>query len=122
MATNSPRGTTPDDAGARPPRAAHNAAATRASANGAAWTRAFDLFSSSVTRWAGSPWGFTTALGSLLAWAAAGPIAHFSTSWQLVVNTVTTIVTFLMVFLIQRAQNRDSSAIQLKLDELILAV
>jgi low affinity Fe/Cu permease len=91
-------------------------------AAGARWEGAFDRFSSGVTRWAGSSWGFITALSSLLVWVIAGPLAHFSTSWQLIVNTGTTIVTFLMVFLIQRAQNRDSVAIQLKLDELILAM
>jgi low affinity Fe/Cu permease len=84
--------------------------------------RAFDAFSTAATRWAGSTWGFSAAVASLLVWAATGPLAGFSDSWQLVINTGTTVVTFLMVFLIQRAQNRDSRAIQLKLDELILAM
>jgi low affinity Fe/Cu permease len=82
---------------------------------------AFETFSTAVTHWAGSTWGFSAALASLIVWAATGPIAGFSDSWQLVINTGTTVVTFLMVFLIQRAQNKDARAIQLKLDELILA-
>ena len=62
---------------------------------------------------------FVSACGIVIVWAAAGPLFHFSDTWQLVINTGTTIVTFLMVFLLQHAQNRDSTAIQLKLDELI---
>ena len=71
---------------------------------------------------AGSPWAFCTALAVVLLWAACGPLFGFSETWQLVINTGTTIVTFLMVFLIQSAQNRDSSALHLKLDELVHAV
>jgi low affinity Fe/Cu permease len=70
----------------------------------------------------GSPWGFLVAAAIVVAWALTGPVFHFSDTWQLVINTGTTIVTFLMVFLIQASQNRDSQAIQLKLDELIRAV
>jgi low affinity Fe/Cu permease len=70
----------------------------------------------------GGRWGFLTALGTVVAWAIAGPFFHYSEDWQLVINTGTTIVTFLMVFLIQAAQNRDSKALHLKLDELILGV
>ena len=70
----------------------------------------------------GGRWGFLTALAVVLIWAALGPFCHYSASWQLVINTGTTIVTFLMVFLIQNAQNRESKAVHLKLDELILAV
>ena len=69
----------------------------------------------------GSHWAFLAALLVVVAWAVTGPIFHFSDTWQLVINTGTTIVTFLMVFLIQASQNRDSKAIQLKLDELIRA-
>jgi low affinity Fe/Cu permease len=69
----------------------------------------------------GSHWAFLAALLVVIAWAATGPVFHFSDTWQLVINTGTTIVTFLMVFLIQASQNRDSKAIQLKLDELIRA-
>jgi len=75
-----------------------------------------------VTRWAGSSWGFGTALGVILVWALLGPVFHWSDTWQLVINTGTTIITFLMVFLIQRSQNRDSMAIQLKLNELVAAI
>jgi low affinity Fe/Cu permease len=77
---------------------------------------------SGVTRWAGSSFGFASALGVVLVWAAVGPIFHWSDTWQLVINTGTTIVTFLMVFLIQRTQNKDGMAIQLKLNELVAAI
>jgi low affinity Fe/Cu permease len=70
----------------------------------------------------GSPWMFFLAFGLVIVWAATGPAFHFSDAWQLVINTGTTILTFLMVFLIQNTQNRDAKAIQLKLDELIRAV
>ncbi|WP_207540985.1 low affinity iron permease family protein [Sabulicella rubraurantiaca] len=69
----------------------------------------------------GRPWVFFLAVGTVLVWALTGPIFEYSDAWQLVINTGTTIVTFLMVFLIQNAQNRDTQAIQLKLDELIRA-
>lgn len=74
-----------------------------------------------VSRWTGRPATFTLAVGVILAWIITGPIFGFSDTWQLVINTGTTIVTFLMVFLIQSTQNRDTGAIQLKLDELIRA-
>jgi low affinity Fe/Cu permease len=67
----------------------------------------------------GRPWVFALALGTVMIWASTGPYFDFSDTWQLIINTGTTIVTFLMVFLIQNAQNRDSAAIQVKLDELI---
>jgi low affinity Fe/Cu permease len=70
----------------------------------------------------GSPYAFLIALGVVVVWAVTGPIFGFSDTWQLVINTGTTIVTFLMVFLIQNSQNRDARAIQLKLDELLRAV
>src|SRR5262245_43517270 len=72
--------------------------------------------------WAGSSWAFLLALGTVIVWGISGPLFGFSDTWQLVINTGTTIVTFLMVFLIQRAQNKDSQAIHVKLDELIAAV
>jgi low affinity Fe/Cu permease len=75
-----------------------------------------------VTRWAGSSWGFGLAAATVLVWAITGPIFGWSDTWQLVINTGTTIVTFLMVFLIQRTQNKDGMAIQLKLNELVAAV
>ena len=81
----------------------------------------FDRFSHKVTKATGSHWAFLIALAIVVGWAASGPIFHFSNTWQLVINTGTTIITFLMVFLIQNTQNRDSQAVQLKLDELIRA-
>ena len=82
---------------------------------------AFDRFASGVTRWAGSPLAFCAALLTVLVWACLGPAFHFSENWQLVINTGTTIVTFLMVFLIQQSQNKDSVAMHLKLNELLAA-
>src|SRR5687767_14421654 len=75
-----------------------------------------------VTGWAGSSWGFGMALGTVIVWAVTGPVFRWSDTWQLVINTGTTIVTFLMVFLVQRTQNRDGLAIQLKLNELVAAI
>ena len=83
--------------------------------------KAFHLFSSKVSQWAGSPLGFLLALVSVLVWAAFGPPTHYSDAWMLVINTGTTIVTFLMVFVIQSSQNRDTTALQIKIDELIRA-
>jgi low affinity Fe/Cu permease len=82
----------------------------------------FESFSSKVASTAGQPIAFVIALAVLLAWAIAGPFAGWSLTWQLVINTCTTVVTFLMVFVIQNAENRDASAMQAKLDELIRAV
>jgi low affinity Fe/Cu permease len=82
-------------------------------------TRAFDTFASAVTRWTGSPMAFGIAVISILAWAVTGPIFQYSENWQLVINTGTTIVTFVMVFLIQQSQNKDSVALHLKLNELL---
>jgi low affinity Fe/Cu permease len=70
----------------------------------------------------GGRWGFLSALAVVIIWAASGPFFHYSDNWQLVINTGTTIVTFLMVFLIQNAQNRESKAVHLKLDEIIRAL
>jgi low affinity Fe/Cu permease len=75
-----------------------------------------------ATCWTGGSLAFALALGVIVAWAAVGPVFGYSDSWQLVVNTGTTIVTFLMVFLIQRSQNKDSLALQLKLNELVAAI
>jgi low affinity Fe/Cu permease len=79
----------------------------------------FERVSNRITRATGSPAAFITALTVVIVWAAVGPIFHFSDTWQLVINTGTTIVTFLMVFVIQQSQNKDTIAIQLKLNELI---
>ena len=80
---------------------------------------AFDRFSSAVTRATGSPYAFGLALLVVVGWGFTGPIFGFSNTWQLVINTGTTIVTFLMVFVIQQSQNKETVAIQLKLNELI---
>ena len=82
---------------------------------------AFSAFASKVAKWAGHPLAFALGAACVVAWAASGPYFHFSDTWELVINTGTTIVTFLMVFLIQNSQNRDGAAIQAKLDELIRA-
>jgi low affinity Fe/Cu permease len=84
-------------------------------------TKAFATFASAIASAAGSPAAFTLAVLSLVAWALCGPLFGYSEGWQLVINTGTTIVTFMMVFVIQNSQNRDSMAIQIKLDELIRA-
>jgi low affinity Fe/Cu permease len=83
--------------------------------------RVFSQAANKVSDWAGSPGGFTLALGAMVVWAALGPLVGYSEVWQLAVNTGTTIVTFLMVFIIQNSQNRDSRALQIKMDELIRA-
>jgi low affinity Fe/Cu permease len=82
----------------------------------------FGRFAASASGWLGSKWAFAGAGLVIVVWAALGPIFHFSDTWQLVINTGTTIVTFLMVFLIQNTQNRDARAINLKLNELIHAI
>jgi low affinity Fe/Cu permease len=79
----------------------------------------FTRFAKATAHYAGTPTTFTLAACVIALWAVTGPIFHYSDTWQLVINTGTTIITFLMVFLIQHTQNRDSSAVQVKLDELI---
>lgn len=81
----------------------------------------FEKMAIRITKITGSSYAFLSALTVIIAWAATGPLFHFSDTWQLVINTSTTIVTFLMVFIIQQSQNKDSLAIQLKLNELIAA-
>jgi low affinity Fe/Cu permease len=84
--------------------------------------RVLERFSLAITDWVGTSWAFAIALAVVIAWALTGPLFRFSDTWQLVINTGTTIVTFLMVFLIQRAQNKDARAIHLKLNEIVAAV
>ncbi|MBV9841380.1 MAG: low affinity iron permease family protein [Sphingomonadaceae bacterium] len=84
--------------------------------------RVFTSIAARIAGFAGQPAAFITALALMILWAASGPVFHYSDTWQLVVNTATTIITFLMVFLIQNSQNRDAAAMQAKLDELIRAV
>ena len=81
----------------------------------------FERFSAVITKATGKPIAFILALVIILAWAITGPIFHYSDTWQLVINTGTTIITFLMVFVIQQSQNKDTVAIHLKLNELIAA-
>ena len=84
--------------------------------------RLFIRFATLTAKIAGKPWTFIACLMIVLLWAVTGPIFGFSETWQLVINTGTTIITFLMVFLIQNTQNRDGAAMQAKLDELVYAV
>ncbi len=82
----------------------------------------FGRFSAWASGWLGSKWAFTGAGLVIVVWSFTGPVFHYSDTWQLIINTGTTIVTFLMVFLIQNTQNRDARAINLKLNELIRAI
>jgi low affinity Fe/Cu permease len=82
----------------------------------------FERLAHAAIEWAGGSWAFGIAVVVIVTWALTGPVFGFSDTWQLVINTGTTIVTFLMVFLIQRAQNKESKAIQLKLNEIVAAV
>jgi low affinity Fe/Cu permease len=86
------------------------------------WNDLFTRMACTIAHWTGKPIVFLLAAAAVIVWAATGPMFHYSDTWQLVINTSTTIVTFLMVFLIQNTQNRDTMALQLKLSELILAV
>jgi low affinity Fe/Cu permease len=83
---------------------------------------AFRVFARRSSSMLGSAWAFTAALLVIVIWLVTGPVFHFSNTWQLIINTATTIITFLMVFLIQNTQNRDAKAVHLKLDELIRAI
>jgi low affinity Fe/Cu permease len=84
--------------------------------------RFFTAIANNIARFVGDPVAFMLALATVIIWAVTGPLFHYSDTWQLVINTGTTIVTFLMVFLIQNSQNRDAAAMQAKLDEIIRAV
>jgi low affinity Fe/Cu permease len=87
-----------------------------------ALTQQFSEFARAISLWTGNPVAFLLAVATVLVWVLTGPLFNYSDTWQLVINTGTTIVTFLMVFLIQNTQNRDTLAIQLKLSELVLAM
>ena len=101
-----------------PEKAGHEAR-EKDSPRGGGFSRIFGEVANKTSQAAGRASAFTIAAGVVLVWAITGPIFHYSDTWQLVINTGTTIVTFLMVFLIQNSQNRDGAAIQVKLDELI---
>ncbi len=107
-----------------PPGRVTEAGPSRASKSGSAANarEAFARFARRASEIAGSATAFVIAVAVVVVWAVSGPLFHFSSTWQLAINTGTTIVTFIMVFLIQSAQNRDTRAVQLKLDELIKAV
>lgn len=81
----------------------------------------FAKISQTLALWAGTPRAFLVAIGLILLWGLSGPIFDFNDTWQLIINTSTTIITFLMVFLIQNTQNRDTDILHLKIDELLLA-
>ena len=85
-------------------------------------TDAFRVFAQHCASMLGSAWAFTGAVLVILVWLITGPTFHFSDTWQLIINTATTVITFLMVFLIQNTQNRDAKAMHLKLDEIIRAL
>lgn len=87
-----------------------------------AWTKTFSAFAQKTATWTGHPAAFLVAFGVILVWIVSGPIFNYSDTWQLIINTGTTIVTFLMVFLIQNTQNRDMLSMQIKLSELVLAM
>src|SRR6188474_3746117 len=86
------------------------------------WSEMFTVAACATAHWTGKPIAFLIATGLVILWALTGPMFGYSDTWQLVINTSTTIVTFLMVFLIQNTQNRDTMALQLKLSELILVI
>lgn len=94
---------------------------SRGEAKPAAAKHFFERFSAAFTRISGRPVAFITAMLIVIVWACCGPVFHYSETWQLIINTGTTIITFLMVFLIQQAQNKDTVALHLKLNELIAA-
>jgi len=96
--------------------------ATYSSSGHSATSGWFGRMANATASWSGKPSTFLLALAIVIIWAGTGPIFHYSDTWQLVINTGTTIITFLMVFLIQNTQNRDTLALQVKLSELIIAV
>jgi low affinity Fe/Cu permease len=106
----------------RPSKKSAAAAHTSRRSNGSIWAALFTHFAVTIAHWSGKPLTFSIAVILVLIWAASGPVFGFSDTWQLVINTSTTIITFLMVFLIQNTQNRDTLALQIKLAELLHAV
>src|SRR5947209_3862684 len=103
-------------------RDAHSAGSSAVSDEASNWSETFSTMACAAAHWMGKPIAFLIALMAVIVWAMTGPLFHYSDTWQLVINTSTTIVTFLMVFLIQNTQNRDAMEVQLKLSELILKV
>lgn len=103
-------------------KAATEAVRRRLRVNAAPYGEGFARFSNAIARWTGQPLTFALCCVLIVVWGGTGPLFGYSDTWQLIINTGTTIVTFLMVFLIQNTQNRDGAAVQAKLDELIRAV
>ena len=90
--------------------------------NGNEGGKGFHVFATHAANWVGTKWAFLAAILVVVAWLVSGPYFHYSDTWQLVINTGTTVITFLVVFLIQNTQNRDARAIHLKLDEIIKSI
>jgi low affinity Fe/Cu permease len=90
--------------------------------NGNRAEKGFHVFATKAAGWVGTKWAFLLAMLVIVVWLASGPYFHYSNTWQLIINTGTTVVTFLVVFLIQNTQNRDARAIHLKLDEVIKSI
>ena len=90
--------------------------------NGNGGEKGFHVFATKAAYWVGTKWAFLAALAAIALWLVTGPYFHYSDTWQLIINTGTTVVTFLVVFLIQNTQNRDARAIHLKLDEIIKSI
>ena len=90
--------------------------------NGKSTETGFHVFATHAANWVGTKWAFLVALLTIVGWLISGPYFHYSDTWQLIINTGTTVVTFLVVFLIQNTQNRDARAIHLKLDEIIKSI
>ena len=109
-------------AGVRQDAGANSIANGKSKRSAAVWSRLFSRVACATAHFTGQPLAFLTAVGLVVLWAVTGPLFNYSDTWQLVINTSTTIVTFLMVFLIQHTQNRDTLALQVKLSELIMAV
>jgi len=90
--------------------------------NGNGTGKGFHVFATHAANWVGTKWAFMVALLTIVVWLISGPYFHYSDTWQLIINTGTTVITFLVVFLIQNTQNRDARAIHLKLDEIIQSI
>jgi low affinity Fe/Cu permease len=90
--------------------------------NGSGTERGFHVFATRAANWVGTKWAFLVALLTIALWLVSGPYFRYSDTWQLIINTGTTVITFLVVFLIQNTQNRDARAIHLKLDEIIKSI
>jgi len=90
--------------------------------NGNSTEKGFHVFATQAANWVGTKWAFLIALVTIVGWLVSGPYFHYSDTWQLIINTGTTVITFLVVFLIQNTQNRDARALHLKLDEIIKSI